>query len=206
MDEARKTAAEAAEAARKEKAALAEELRQLEAAKAGVQRELETAKTDLQQARHAQAELTADLDKMRAAGSAARAEWEQRMQAAASETRLASGRLDEERTARSAAASEVADLRRQLSASRTERDQLVQQRDDLLRRLSRLTDEHRSFLDELSSPVVAAVPEKPARPSTPTPTVIEVEPEVFTQPEPEKAVNLPRIRPVPIQPPKVGNM
>lgn len=207
MDEARKTAAEAAEAARKEKAALAEELRQLEAAKTSVQRELETAKTDLQQARHAQAELTADLDKMRAAGAAARAEWEQKMQAAASESRLSAGRLDEERTARSAAASELADLRRQLSASRTERDQLAQQRDDLLRRLSRLTDEHRNLLDELSSPVVAsAMPEKPARPSTPTPTVIEVEPEVFTQPEPEKAVNLPRIRPVPIQPPKVGNM
>jgi len=208
MDEARKTAAEATEVARKEKTALAEELRQLETAKAGVQRELETAKTDLQQARHAQAELTADLDKMRAAGSAARAEWEQKMQAAASESRLSAGRLDEERTARSAVASELADLRRQLSASRTERDQLAQQRDDLLRRLSRLTDEHRNFLDELSSPVVAAaaMPEKPARPSTPTPTVIEVEPEVFTQPEPEKAVNLPRIRPVPIQPPKVGNM
>jgi hypothetical protein len=90
-----------------------------------------------------------------------------------------------------------------LMGARGDRDNLAQQRDELLRRLSRITDEHRSLLDELVTPV--PVNERPARPSTPTPTVIEVEPEVFTL-EPEKAVNMPRIRPVSPPPPKVSNM
>ncbi len=202
LEEARKASSEATAAARKEAAAVAEELSQRDAAKADLQRELAAAKADLQQARHAQAELTADIDKMRAAASMTRGDWEQKLQATAAEGRLAAARLDEERTARSSASAELADLRRELAAARLEGDNLSHQRDDLLRRLSRITDEHRNLLDELSTPVPGA--ERPVRPM-PTPTVIEVEPEVFTQ-EPEKTVNLPRIRPVPLPPPKVSNM
>ena len=199
LEEARRSANTAAEAARRE---LEAARREIEAAK-NLQRELQTVQGDLQQARNAQAELTGDLDKMRAAASAARGDWEQKLATAAAETRSAAARLDEERTARAASAAELSDLRRDLAAAREESDHLAQQRDDLLRRLSRITDEHRSLLDEISPPSGAAAP-RAARPSTPTPTVIEVEPEVFTQ-ETEKTVNLPRIRPVQIPPPRVGN-
>jgi chromosome segregation ATPase len=173
-----------------------------------LRQDVESLRAELQQAQAARAELASALDQARAEAGRLSG-WERKLadaETARAEAirKLERGQQDsvaarrELEDAHASVVTELAGLHRELANSRLERDNLARQRDELLRRLSRTTEEPR-VLDEPG----------PAHDRheqlSPTPTVIEVEPEVFTQ-EPERAVNLPRIRPVPVPPPRVGNM
>ena len=91
-----------------------------------------------------------------------------------------------------------------LQALRSEHESTSRHRDELATRITHIADRHRRLLEDLGSTSAAAP--APVAPPTPTVTpmpVIEVHnPEVFA-PEPSNGIPFPRIRPVPIPPPRV---
>ncbi len=89
-----------------------------------------------------------------------------------------------------------------LKTLRDEHESTSRHRDELATRITHIADRHRRLLEDIGSTATPA-PVAPPAPAAPAMNVIEVHnPEVFA-PEPSNGIPFPRIRPVPIPPPRV---
>lgn len=166
-----------------------------------------------------------ELEKMRAAFAAARNDYDelaqravidksglrQQLDALASEKQSLASEFARERENLSRNSSalnenlsqtkeELTRVRHDLESLQAERENLARQRDELARRLTRITDEL-----GIAPPASAPEPVRSPRSHQATPPVIEILESEIVFPERENSVSRPRIRPVPIAPPRVGS-
>ncbi len=175
----------------------------------------------LDEARSTAEHQASELDKLRVALATARHDYDELAQRAALEKSDLRQQLDaiaankeslaheRETIARNAADlsdklrkadDELANARKELASLQTEHEELARQRDELTHQLAHITDG-----PGVAQTATHSEPQHSPRPHSSTPPVIEVfEPEIVF-PERENGVSLPRVRPVPIAPPKVGS-
>lgn len=167
---------------------------------------LDDAQRQLSEVRSAGERQAVEFDKLRTALAAARHDYDELAQRAAIEKSGLRQQLDaltadltRERESASHSSALSENLRQageELARARRDLAALHAEHDELTNRLERLTEE--------LSAAQSARESEPARTHASTPPVIEVfEPEIVF-PERENSIALPRVRPVPVAPPKVG--
>ena len=188
----------------------ANELRESRAAQKESAAQLETTQRQLSETRGASERQGVEFDKLRAALAAARHDYDELAQRAAIEKSSLRQQLDtlsanlaseRESASNSSALSEnLKHVTEELAKARHDLASIQAERDTLTRRLEQTTE-------ELSAARVVreSEPAHSMRTHSSTPPVIEVfEPEIVF-PDRENGIAIPRIRPVPIAPPKVGS-